>query len=146
MRRIYAQMLELHGDTAAAVTEYERLIGEGSSDAIALNNLAWQYAEEGRDGAVELAQRAHEILPNNGNITDTLGWILYRQGEFSEALGLLREAREQAPNNPEIRFHLATVLAETDNASEAQAELDALLREFESFQSREQAEALARTL
>ena len=146
MRRGYAQLLESQGNSSAAVAEYEQLTGEGSNDAIALNNLAWQYAEEGRDGAVELAQRAHEILPNNGSISDTLGWILYRQGDVSKALETLRKARQQSPNNPEIRFHLATVLAETGNKSEADIELTELLRDNESFPSREQAEALARSL
>ena len=146
MRRIYAQVLVSQGQADAGASEYERLIDDNSDDAIALNNLAWQYAEEGRDGAVELAQRAHDIQPNNGNISDTLGWILYRQGDSARALELLRDARRQSPNNPEIRFHLATVLAETGNENEANSELTELLRDNESFPSRELAEALARSL
>ncbi len=146
MRRIYAQVLVSQGQADAGASEYERLIEDNSNDAIALNNLAWQYAEEGRDGAVELAQRAHDIQPNNGNISDTLGWILYRQGDSARALELLRDARRQSPNNPEIRFHLATVLAETGNENEANSELTELLRDNESFPSRELAEALARSL
>ena len=145
-RSIYAQVLETQGRTAAAVTEYERVLADDSNDAIALNNLAWQYAEQGRDGAVELAQRALEIQPNNGSITDTLGWILYRKGDLARALELLREARQQSPNDPEIRFHLVTVLVETGNKTEANKELTELLQDNESFPSREQAEALAQSL
>ena len=144
MRRIYAQLLEAQGNSQAAVLEYEQLVDRGSNDAIALNNLAWQYAEAGHDGAVELAQRAHEIQPDNGSITDTLGWILYREGNTRRALGILREARLQSPDDPEISFHLATVLAETGNASAASAILAELLSNNESFPSREKAEALAR--
>lgn len=145
MRRVYAQVLETQGHSQAAVLQYEQLVDRGSDDAIALNNLAWQYAEAGRDGAAELARRAHEIQPDNGSITDTLGWILYRQGESRRALEVLREAKHQSPNDPEISFHLATVLAETGNASEASAILSELLSNNESFPSREKAEALART-
>ena len=146
MRRVYAQILETQGHAQAAILQYEQLVDRGSNDAVALNNLAWQYAEAGRDGALELAQRAHEIQPDNGSITDTLGWILYREGNTRKALGILREARLQSPGDPEISFHLATVLAEIGDTSAASAILAELLSNNASFPSREQAQSLARTL
>ena len=146
MRRVYAQVLETQGHAQAAILQYEQLVDRGSNDAIALNNLAWQYAEAGREGALELARRAHEIQPDNGSITDTLGWILYGQGELTRALQVLRQAKYLSPDDPEIIFHLATVLAETGNVSEARAILAELLSNNASFPSREQAQALARTL
>jgi len=146
IRRAYAQTLEAQGDKQAAVVEYERLLNDGGEDPVSLNNLAWQYAEEGREGAVALAERAHELAPDNGSISDTLGWILYRDGQADEALEILRLAATQSPNNPEVQFHLATVLVETGNREEASSVLDALLKDNDAFSSRQKAQQLADTL
>ena len=38
--------------------------------------------------------------------TDTLGWILYRQGNYRDALRLLEESAARARGHPEIQYHL----------------------------------------
>lgn len=145
-RLVYAQLLEAGGEVDLAVKEYERLEEAGKLDAVGLNNLAWHYSERSIEGAVELAQRAHELAPENGSITDTFGWILFKQGDTENALRLLRRAAEQAPRNRDIRFHLATVLADVGQTDEARGILDELLETDASFPSRERAEALFEAL
>ena len=111
VRFFYAQTLEANADMNAAVSQYEHLLQQGKANAVALNNLAWHYAEEGRPEAVGLAEQAHEMEPDNGSITDTLGWIVFKSGDTDKALPLLRQAVEQSPDYLEVRFHLASVLA-----------------------------------
>jgi Tfp pilus assembly protein PilF len=146
MRRLYAQLLDALGDGAAAAEQYEAVLAQQENDAVALNNLAWKYADAGRPGAVELAEKAHRLNPENGSISDTLGWMLFLDGEYDRALEKLRLAATQAPNNPEVKFHLVMVLVEVDQRTEARSMLDALLREHDEFPSREQAELLDNTL
>ena len=146
MRSIYAQALQASGDMTSAVSEYEKIVSDDTMDAVALNNLAWQYAEEGRAGALELAERAYELQPDSGNIADTLGWIVYRQGDLPRALDLLRKAAQLSENNPEIQFHLAKVLAESGEVAEAEAILTTLLRDNGEFSSRKMAQELAEEL
>ena len=111
-----------------------------------LNNLAWHYATLGREEAVELARRAHELAPDNGSITDTYGWILFQRGDVEAALPLLEKAAEQSPNNPEIKFHLAAAYVRKGNEAKASEVIAAALESDEPFPSRADAEELAKSL
>lgn len=146
MRRLYGQILEGNGRTREAVSEYERLEHNGDLDAIGLNNLAWQYMLSGKAGASELAERAHRLRPGNGEIADTWGWILYREGKFEQAVDTLRTAAELSPGNPEIRYHLAAALSESGAGAEARKIVSDLLVANADFPSRPEAEALLRSL
>ena len=115
VRRMYAQLLEAKGDTDRAVEEYERLHAVGELDATGMNNLAWQYFLSGRSEAAVLAQQAHELTPDSGSITDTLGWILFNAGETERAVTLLREAVNQSPDNTAIQSHLDLALAKKND-------------------------------
>ena len=110
IRMMYAQSLEADGDADRAISEYESLRTSGQLNAIGMNNLAWQYFVKGRSEAVTLAEEAHKADPDNGSITDTLGWILFKRGETERAVALLREAVRQSPNNTVIQSHLDEAL------------------------------------
>ena len=146
MRRFYGQLLEANGRTEDAVRQYERLEREDRLDAIGLNNLAWQYMQQGTSGASELARRAHDMRPESGDIADTLGWILHQEGNSEQALEVLRRAVTQSPDNREIQYHLAVVLSSTGRKREAQSVLEEVLRGGVEFPSYREAEALARSL
>jgi tetratricopeptide (TPR) repeat protein len=91
-----------------AAETYEKLLKINPKFAPALNNLAELYAEQlGKlDAAYDLAKKAREAAPNEPHMADTLGWILYKRGEYSNALRLLQESTARLPDNPEIHFHL----------------------------------------
>jgi tetratricopeptide (TPR) repeat protein len=74
----------------------------------ALNNLAYLYSERFNrpDKAYELAQRARVLRPDDPNIADTLGWILYKQRNFPRALALISESAEKQPAVAEVQYHL----------------------------------------
>ena len=77
----------------AARDAYENVLSVAPNSALALNNLAVLYSEHlGQlDKAYELAQKAKEAVPNNPNIADTLGWIMFKKGDYGNALRLLQE-------------------------------------------------------
>jgi tetratricopeptide (TPR) repeat protein len=91
----------------AARDAYEKLLTVAPNMPLALNNLAFLYSEHfGQlDKAYELAKRAKEAA-NEPHIADTLGWILYKQGDYNGALQLLQESAGKLPNLPEVQFHL----------------------------------------
>ncbi len=111
-----------------------------------MNNLAWHYAMRGDDRAVELARQAHALAPENGSITDTLGWILAEKGSFAEAVPLLREAVQRLPDNAEVRFHLASALIGVGAKDEAKKILEGLLSSGQAFPSRSEAERISSSL
>jgi cellulose synthase operon protein C len=90
---------------------------------------------------------ASAIEPGNALITDTLGWALFQNGQTDRALQLLRDARLRQPGNPEIRFHLAVVLAKSGRNTEARVELESALSSGGNhFESSTQAQSLLKSL
>lgn len=139
-----AQWYQVTGDYEGAAEHYRALLKDHPSSAFALNNLALVYLHQGDDRALELAQQAHEIAPQNAAIGDTLGWILVNTGNVDKGLPLLRKAAEAAPQ-PAMQYHLAVALARTDNSdnrAEAAAILKKLLASEQSFPERSEAEQL----
>src|SRR5207245_11508111 len=68
------------------------------------------YSEQigARDQAYDLVKRAKDAT-NEPHINDTLGWILCKRGEYSNALPLLQESADKVPGSPAIHFHLGMV-------------------------------------
>jgi Flp pilus assembly protein TadD len=59
--------------------------------------------------AREFIQRALQLQPGDPFITDSLGWVEFRLGNFAEAERLLRQAYRARPDT-EIAAHLGEVL------------------------------------
>jgi tetratricopeptide (TPR) repeat protein len=87
---------------------YEKLLTVSSNNPVALNNLAYLYAVNlGQvDKGYQLARRARDLAPTDPSVADTLGWILYQKGQYSAALGPLRESAAKLYGMPDIQFHL----------------------------------------
>lgn len=103
-----AVLHEQRGEAEAAVAAYEKLLEVEPRSGLALNNLAYLYAEHfgEYEKAFAAAQKAREILPQNPSVADTLGWIALRRGQFSWALSLLRESADRMPDSAEVHYHL----------------------------------------
>ncbi|MEM9172459.1 MAG: XrtA/PEP-CTERM system TPR-repeat protein PrsT [Pseudomonadota bacterium] len=131
----------------AAADHYAAVLEVDANNAIALNNLAWHYHEQGRvDDALSLAMRAAQVAPQSAQIADTLGWIYRDAGRIDEALSVLRRAATMSPGDPEIQYHVAVVLADKGQADEARNMLQALLDSGATFADRENAVSLLQQL
>ena len=75
------------GDVPKAEEAYQQVLDVNPRFAAAANNLAWLLSEHGGDPekALALAQTAKEESPDNPQISDTLGWILYKRGVYQRA-------------------------------------------------------------
>jgi tetratricopeptide (TPR) repeat protein len=93
---------------AAARVGYEKALAIDPNLVTALNNLAYLLSEHfgELDKALELAQRARERAPNQAESTDTMGWLLYRKGQYARATTLLEESAEKLGDNAEAQFHM----------------------------------------
>jgi len=82
-----------------------------------LNNIAYLYAEDGRDlpTALQFASRAYMLAPNDGFVLDTLGYVLLKNKKFDEAEKVLKKASETLPGNPSVHYHLALAYKERNN-------------------------------
>jgi tetratricopeptide (TPR) repeat protein len=109
-----ALTLDAAGMQRESLPLYEAVVKNQPDNAIALNNLAFMMAEEGRDldQALTYAQRARQQLPNNADVTDTLGWIYIRKNLNDNAVALYRELTSKVPTNPIYQYHLGMALAQ----------------------------------
>ena len=105
---------------------YEKALTIAPNSVLGLNNLAYLYAEhlDQLDKAYELAQKARSLQPDNGMISDTLGWILFKRREYPQALELIEDSASKFPNNPEVQFHLGMTNYMMGHADAAKAALE----------------------
>ena len=134
------------GNFALARTSYESVVKLTPDDAGVLNNLANVLLRLKDPAAINIAELALAKAPASGIVIDTLGWILFQNGQVDRALQLLRDARLREPGSSEIRFHLATVLAQMGRKTEARGELEAALKSGIHFESAAEAQKLMQTL
>src|SRR5262249_48473885 len=115
---------ERNGDIAKAREAYEKVLAIQPRSAAAANNLAYLYSEHGGDveKALQLAQTAKEIAPDEPHISDTLGWVLYKRGVHHRALNLFKESVSKLPENPAFQYHLGLAylkVGDSENAKKA---------------------------
>jgi Flp pilus assembly protein TadD len=88
-----------------------KLIEVRPDHAHAYNALGYSFAERNTrlPEARKLIERALELSPDDAFIIDSLGWVLYRQGDLKGAAEQLRRAYGGRPD-AEIGAHLGEVL------------------------------------
>ncbi|TAN56469.1 MAG: tetratricopeptide repeat protein [Magnetospirillum sp.] len=86
-----------------------------------LNYLGYTWVDQGTnlEQARKMIQRAVDLRPNDGAIVDSLGWALYRMGEFQAAVKQLERAAELKPEDPTINEHLGDALWQVGRIDEA---------------------------
>ncbi len=102
------------GQTPAAIDDYRKVLETDPNNLKSLNNLAYLLSEKSDqvDQALSYAQRANELAPNNGVVEDTVGWLMYRKGIYSQALRRFESAVSHDPKSGH-RYHLAMALYQT---------------------------------
>jgi len=100
---------------------------------LVLNNLAWISGQLKSPKALEYAEKANALLPNQPPFMDTLAMLLAEKGESAKAVELLRKAIDIAPQAALIKLNLARVLIKSGQKDAARKELDALAKLGDSF-------------
>jgi tetratricopeptide (TPR) repeat protein len=121
---------EKTGQFDQAKRAYQDALGRSPNFAPALNNLAWLECEHGGnlDEALSLAQHAKQLLPDDPNISDTLGWIEYRKSLYGPALPLASDAATRSPDQGQFQYHLGMILLKAGNRASARQALERALK------------------
>lgn len=143
---VLAEQDQQQKNYASAADGYKRVLDVDPDNAVALNNLAWVLVEQGKPEGVEYAERAHRIAPFNPNVLDTLGWALARTGQAKRGAELLKMAAAIAPNQADIRLHLAKALIDAGDRAAARDALNRLSKLDKDSPIRAEAEKLLATL
>ena len=99
----------------------QKVIALDPKNANALNYLGYTYADMGEnlDEAESLIREALKHKPDDGYITDSLGWVLYKKGLFQEALIYLEKAVQLTSEDPIILEHLGDAYLKVDDKENA---------------------------
>lgn len=161
---------ERAGQWDLAEADFLRALELEPDQPLVLNYLGYSWVELRRnlEEAQAMIERAVEQRPEDGYITDSLGWVLYRLGKYEEAAPIMERAVELAPVDPIITDHYGDVLWMVGRRLEARFQwrralsfepdeeladrirrkldvgLDAVLREEEAAARADAAEARAR--
>lgn len=86
-----------------------------------LNYLGYSWADKGvnLNRSLEMIKKANKFAPNDGYITDSVGWVLYRLGRYEEAVPYLEKAVALMPGDAVINDHLGDVYWQVDRIREA---------------------------
>jgi len=105
-----AFFLERTGKSEASVRELHALLEDRPGDAHVQNALGYTLADLNKNlpEARQLLTSALAQSPNSAAVLDSMGWLLYREGKYPEALDYLRRASE-AGADPEIDLHVGEV-------------------------------------
>ncbi len=130
VRYSQALLFQERGRLRKAVTALEALVDDHPEDAGLLNALGYLLTDEldRHTEAREYLQKALAAEPDNPAIIDSMGWVLFKLGEYEAALDYLERAFRLFPD-PEVAAHIVDVQWALGNEDLAQELLQESLAE-----------------
>lgn len=106
------------------------------------NNLAWLLVQQGKSGALPLAERAAKLQPDNAAVLDTLAQVLASEKQWSRAVAEQQKVVAKAPVVSEYRLRLAKYLIAAGDRAAARDQLQKLAADDTSGTSQAEARSL----
>lgn len=116
------------------------------------NDLGYTWADHGKnlDQAEVMIRKALELKPNEAAYLDSMGWLLFKKGEYSQSVEYLRRASELPQGRDAVIFdHLGDSLLKMEKPAEARAAWETameLLADPKTQKAREQREAIEKKM
>ncbi len=113
---------ERAGQWQKAEADFRHALDLAPDQPFVLNYLGYSWADMGQHlpEARRMIQRAADNKPNDGAITDSLGWVMLRQGQTVEAVKMLERAVELDSEDATINGHLGDAYWAAGRKVEAQ--------------------------
>jgi len=126
---LLARIYEYVGDWTRAQQVCQATLNIDPNTVWALATLARLDADHGGSlgEALQLAQRAKSIQPDDPAVNDALGWVYFKQGEYGAALPLLEGVAAKNPQGAEFQLHLGMVYLAAGQPTQARDKLQAAI-------------------
>jgi tetratricopeptide (TPR) repeat protein len=118
------------GDGAKAEEEFRKILAIEWNSARDLNSIGYHLADNNvkLDEALAMIRRALKEQPTNANMLDSLGWVHFRLGQFSDAEISLKNAIQRNGSNGFYHDHLGDVYTAQSKPNEALVSWETALR------------------
>ena len=133
-------------DLPLAETRYRTLLKMQPENALAMNNLAWVLIVQKKPGALPLAQKAVDLLPNAAAVLDTLALALAEDNQLPKAVEVMRKAVTLAPEATGLQLNLARLYVRAGDKAAARTELEALAKLGDKFADQPKVAEMLKTL
>ena len=109
------------GEWPLAENDLKTAMNLRPDDPTIMNYLGYSWIDRGMnlDEGLSLIERALRLAPDNGAITDSLGWAHYKLGNYARAIFYLERATELEPDISEILDHLGDAYWQVGRFKEA---------------------------
>ncbi|MEL6861107.1 MAG: tetratricopeptide repeat protein [Pseudomonadota bacterium] len=109
------------GEWPLAENDLKTAMNLRPNDPTIMNYLGYSWIDRGinLDEGLSLIERALRLAPDNGAITDSLGWAHYKLGNYERAIFYLERATELEPDISEILDHLGDAYWQVGRFKEA---------------------------
>lgn len=106
---------------ADADRNFDKALALDPRNAYALNNYSYYLCLRGEqlDKSEEMAKKANEISPGNQAYEDTYAWVLYRRGNYTDALQWMEKAMAQPSDDGSLYEHYGDILFKNGRADDA---------------------------
>jgi Tfp pilus assembly protein PilF len=103
-----AVLYEKENKRPESIQQIKKVLELDPHNADAQNFLGYAYAETGvdLDEAEKLIREALRTKPDSGHIIDSLGWVLYKKGQYGKAVTELERAHRIMPQDSTVAEHL----------------------------------------
>ena len=100
-----------------------------------LNNYSYFLSLRGTDllNAEKMILKAIEADPENTTFLDTYAWVLYKTGQYSEALKVMEKVIADPIKNVEVYAHYVMILYSSGNKDKAKEEYEKMKNEYSSY-------------
>ena len=104
-----------------AETDLVNSLSISPNDAYLINYLAYSWLEKSTntEKSLNMLKKANALRPNDGYITDSLGWALYKLKNYKEAKKYLQLAVTFMASDPVVNDHYADALWMNNNTLQA---------------------------
>lgn len=133
-------------DLVGAEARYRQVLAVQPDNALALNNVAWLLAKQGKPGALPMAEKAVSLLPDRAPLLDTLSTVLEAENQVPRAIEVQKRAISLAPGDPRLSMRLAKLYIKSGDKDRARAELEALAKLGAKFGEQAEVSTLMKTL
>ncbi len=123
--QFYTQLADVYhklGEHESSDSYFDKALALNANNPTVLNNYAYYLSVRGKnlDKALEMTKRSNTLAPGNPTFMDTWAWVLYRKGDYPEALEKIEQVMKMGGDKfGEVVEHYGDILYKNGRTGDA---------------------------